>query len=38
LLDRAEITIGETTLMFIPLCGDNFDWQDLKDGSTNAST
>lgn len=35
---RAEISIGETRLMFVPLCGESFDWQDIKDGEQNAST
>lgn len=25
-----EITVGETKLMFIPLCGERFDWNDRK--------
>jgi hypothetical protein len=26
LRDRDMITIGETTLMFVPLCDQSFDW------------
>ena len=26
-----EISIGATTLRFVPLCGTDFDWQDLED-------
>ncbi len=26
LVDRSEITIGETTLRFVALCGDDFSW------------
>jgi hypothetical protein len=35
---RAQITLGQTKLMFVPLCGDSFDWQDLKDDSSNEQT
>ncbi len=28
---RDRITIGDTVLMLIPLCDENFDWQDLND-------
>lgn len=31
LLGGEEITLGETTLKFIPLCGDYFDWNDIND-------
>ena len=27
---RDKIAIGETTLLFMPLCGPDFDWSDLK--------
>lgn len=35
---RAHITLGQTELLFVPLCGDSFDWQDLKDDSVNEQT
>ncbi|PCJ26899.1 MAG: hypothetical protein COA96_04525 [SAR86 cluster bacterium] len=38
LKERAQITIGQTKLMFVSLCGDSFDWQDLKDGTSNEQT
>jgi len=24
--DRDEIAVGDTTLLFVALCNDNFDW------------
>ena len=30
----SHIAIGETVLRFVPLCGDEFDWQDLKESET----
>lgn len=30
---RAEISVGDTRLMFVPLCGESFDWNDIKDAS-----
>ncbi len=27
---RDKITIGRTTLLFVPLCGPDFDWSDVK--------
>ena len=35
---RAHITLGQTELLFVPLCGDSFDWQDLKNDSANEQT
>lgn len=32
LRERAIIKLGNTSLLFIPLCGDKFDWQDLENG------
>ena len=31
LLPFASLLIGDTTLRFVPLCGDAFDWQDYAD-------
>lgn len=31
---HAHISIGETVLRFVPLCGDEFDWQDGDDGDS----
>lgn len=31
--DRDKITIGETTLLFVALCGADFDWLASDDGS-----
>ena len=28
LADRERFTIGATTLMFVSLCGDDFDWEE----------
>ena len=30
----SHIAIGNTVLRFVPLCGDKFDWQDLKESAT----
>jgi len=30
-----DISIGETVLRFVPLCGSEFDWQDAVDGDAN---
>ena len=30
----SHIAIGNTVLRFVPLCGDGFDWQDLKESAT----
>ncbi len=27
-----RVTIGQTTLLFIPLCGENFSWEDFQEG------
>ena len=32
LLPFAKLSIGETTLRFVPLCGESFDWSDLAEG------
>ncbi|MGB7240986.1 MAG: FHA domain-containing protein [Sulfitobacter sp.] len=29
-----NILIGETTLLFLPLCGDDFDWAEVPDAKT----
>jgi len=31
-----DIGVGETVLRFVPLCGDDFDWQDEVDGHGDA--
>lgn len=36
--DRARITLGNTSLMLIPLCGDSFDWRDIEDGDADEQT
>lgn len=28
---RSEIRIGATTLLFVPLCGEHFDWDDMAE-------
>ena len=30
----SHIAIGNTVLRFVPLCGDGFDWQDLRESAT----
>ncbi len=29
LMDREKFTVGDTTLMFVRLCGDDFDWEEI---------
>lgn len=28
---RSEIRVGATTLLFVPLCGERFDWDDMAE-------
>ncbi len=37
LKDRDEISIGETVMMFVALCGENFDWLAAEDGPATGS-
>lgn len=36
LKDRDRISIGETVLLFVPLCGENFDWLQSDDNTGSA--
>lgn len=35
LTERSRLSIGETQLLFIPLCGEGFDWQDVSAYKSN---